>query len=67
MASTTFSYLVTYLSTQLNNKTVTLTNTSHTLPSLSSGTPYNISVATVGVLGLQSEKVWSSLVTTSEC
>nr|XP_046208371.1 receptor-type tyrosine-protein phosphatase eta-like isoform X3 [Oncorhynchus gorbuscha] len=64
MASTTFSYLVTYLSTQLNNKTVTLTNTSHTLPSLSSGTPYNISVATVGVLGLQSEKVWSSLVTT---
>ncbi|XP_042150857.1 receptor-type tyrosine-protein phosphatase eta isoform X1 [Oncorhynchus tshawytscha] len=64
MTNTTFSYLVTYLSTQLNNKTVTLTNTRHTLPSLSSGTPYNISVATVGVLGLQSEKVWSSLVTT---
>ncbi|XP_071005104.1 receptor-type tyrosine-protein phosphatase eta-like [Oncorhynchus clarkii lewisi] len=64
MANTTFSYLVTYLSTQLNNKTVTLTNTRHTLPSLSSGTPYNISVATVGVLGLQSEKVWRSLVTT---
>ncbi|XP_045562202.1 receptor-type tyrosine-protein phosphatase eta isoform X3 [Salmo salar] len=64
MTNTTFSYLVTYLSTQLNNKTVTLTNTSHTLPNLSSGTPYNISVATVGVLGLQSEKVWSSLVTT---
>ncbi|XP_029607466.1 titin isoform X6 [Salmo trutta] len=64
MTNTTFSYLVTYLSTQLNNKTVTLTNTSHTLSNLSSGTPYNISVATVGVLGLQSEKVWSSLVTT---
>uniref|UniRef100_A0A4W5NNG1 Fibronectin type-III domain-containing protein n=1 Tax=Hucho hucho TaxID=62062 RepID=A0A4W5NNG1_9TELE len=64
MANTIFSYLVTYLSTQLNNKTVTLTNTSHTLPSLSSGTPYNISVAALGVLGLQSEKVWSSLVMT---
>ncbi|XP_055778233.1 receptor-type tyrosine-protein phosphatase beta-like isoform X1 [Salvelinus fontinalis] len=64
MANTPFSYLLTYLSTQLDNKTVPLTNTSRTLPNLSSGTPYNISVATVGVLELQSEKVWSSLVMT---
>ncbi|KAM9570347.1 receptor-type tyrosine-protein phosphatase eta isoform 4-T4 [Salvelinus alpinus] len=64
MANTTFSYLVKYLSTQLDNKTVTTTNTSQTLPSLSSGTPYNMSVVTVGVLGFHSEEVWSSLVTT---
>ncbi|XP_071261196.1 receptor-type tyrosine-protein phosphatase eta-like [Salvelinus alpinus] len=64
MANTTFSYLMTYLSTQLDNKMVPLTNTSRTLSNLSSGTPYNISVATVGVLEFQSEKVWSSLVMT---
>lgn len=67
MANTTFSYLVKYLSTQQDNKTVTTTNTSQTLPSLYSGTPYNMSVVTVGVLGFHSEEVWSSLVTTSEC
>eukprot|EP00063_Salmo_salar_P005253 XP_013980088.1 PREDICTED: receptor-type tyrosine-protein phosphatase eta-like isoform X1 [Salmo salar] len=64
MANTTFSYLVKYLSTQQDNKTVTTTNTSQTLPSLYSGTPYNMSVVTVGVLGFHSEEVWSSLVTT---
>ncbi|XP_045061143.1 receptor-type tyrosine-protein phosphatase eta-like [Coregonus clupeaformis] len=64
MANTTFSYLVKYLSTQTDEKTVNTTNTSHTLPSLSSGTPYNISVVTVGVLWFHSEEVWSSLVTT---
>ncbi|XP_064786416.1 receptor-type tyrosine-protein phosphatase eta isoform X3 [Oncorhynchus masou masou] len=64
MANTTFSYLVTYLSTQRDSKTVTTTNTSQTLPSLSSGTPYNVSVVSVGVLGFHSEEVWSSLVTT---
>ncbi|KAK6309243.1 hypothetical protein J4Q44_G00207060 [Coregonus suidteri] len=64
MANTNFSYLVTYLSTQLNNNMSIIQTTNYTLPSLSSGTPYNISVATLGVLWLQSEKVWSSLVTT---
>uniref|UniRef100_A0A8C7J8E2 protein-tyrosine-phosphatase n=1 Tax=Oncorhynchus kisutch TaxID=8019 RepID=A0A8C7J8E2_ONCKI len=67
MANTSFSYLVKYLSTQLDSKTVTTTNTSQTLPSLSSGTPYNVSVVSVGVLGFHSEEVWSSSVTTSEC
>ncbi|XP_029524358.1 receptor-type tyrosine-protein phosphatase eta-like isoform X3 [Oncorhynchus nerka] len=64
MANTTFSYLVKYLSTQRDSKTVTTTNTSQTLPSLSSGTPYNVSVVSVGVLGFHSEEVWSSSVTT---
>ncbi|XP_029614036.1 receptor-type tyrosine-protein phosphatase eta-like [Salmo trutta] len=64
IANTTFSYLVKYLSTQQDNKTVTTTNTSQTLLSLSSGTRYNMSVVTVGVLGFHSEEVWSSLVTT---
>ncbi|XP_035646574.1 receptor-type tyrosine-protein phosphatase eta isoform X2 [Oncorhynchus keta] len=64
MANTTFSYLVKYLSTQRDSKTVPTTNTSQTLPSLSSGTPYNVSVVTVGVLGFHSEEVWSSSVTT---
>lgn len=67
MANTTFSYLVKYLSTQRDSKTVTTTNTSQTLLSLSSGTPYNVSVVSVGVLGFHSEEVWSSSVTTSEC
>ncbi|XP_035521032.1 receptor-type tyrosine-protein phosphatase eta isoform X2 [Morone saxatilis] len=39
-------------------------NTSHTFSSLLSGTPYNISVATVGVMGFESEKVQISMVTT---
>uniref|UniRef100_A0A8C4DIL8 protein-tyrosine-phosphatase n=1 Tax=Dicentrarchus labrax TaxID=13489 RepID=A0A8C4DIL8_DICLA len=34
-----------------------ITDTSHTFFSLLSGTPYNISVATVGVMGFESEKV----------
>ncbi|XP_061826005.1 receptor-type tyrosine-protein phosphatase eta-like isoform X1 [Nerophis lumbriciformis] len=40
------------------------TNTSHTFEPLLSGTPYNISIATVGVLGFRSEKVHAYLVTT---
>ncbi|XP_061628616.1 receptor-type tyrosine-protein phosphatase eta isoform X1 [Phyllopteryx taeniolatus] len=39
-------------------------NTSHTFEPLQSGTPYNISIATVGLLGFRSEVIQAFLVTT---
>lgn len=45
---------------------VSTTNTSHTFASLASGTSYSISVATVGAMGFESEKVQLHMVTTSK-
>ncbi|XP_068169430.1 receptor-type tyrosine-protein phosphatase eta-like [Antennarius striatus] len=40
------------------------TNNSHSFSSLLSGTSYNMSVATVGIMDLESEPVWIHMVTT---
>lgn len=45
---------------------VSLTNTSHSFAPLLSGTPYNISVLTVGALGFESEEVKIYMVNTSK-
>lgn len=45
---------------------VSVTNTSHRFASLLSGTPYNISVLTVGALGFESEEVQIFMVNTSK-
>lgn len=45
---------------------ISVVNTSHSFAALLSGTPYNISVLTVGVLGLESEEVQLSMVNTSK-
>lgn len=45
---------------------VCLTNTSHSFAPLLSGTPYNISVLTVGALGFESEEVQICMVNTSK-
>ncbi|XP_059191053.1 receptor-type tyrosine-protein phosphatase eta isoform X2 [Centropristis striata] len=58
-----FRYTLTIRSTQKENNSLTNNNT-HLFSSLSSGTPYNISVATVGVMGFQSETVQFNMVTT---
>uniref|UniRef100_A0A3P9AAI4 protein-tyrosine-phosphatase n=1 Tax=Esox lucius TaxID=8010 RepID=A0A3P9AAI4_ESOLU len=63
MANTTFFYKVNYQCTQQITQTNT-TNTSLILTNLFSGTSYNISVVTVGVLGFQSKEVRMNLVTT---
>ncbi|KAM4618292.1 receptor-type tyrosine-protein phosphatase eta-like [Polymixia lowei] len=64
MANALFHYLVTYTQSQSAESTVNTSNTTHMFSNLSSGTPYNISVATVGPLGFKSKEVWSRLVTT---
>lgn len=45
---------------------ISLTNTSHSFAPLLSGTPYNISVLTVGALGFESEEVQIYMVNTSK-
>lgn len=45
---------------------ISVTNTSHSFASLLSGTPYNISVLTVGALGFESEEVQLNMVNTSK-
>ncbi|KAG7468403.1 hypothetical protein MATL_G00142530 [Megalops atlanticus] len=64
MPTGTFNYSVTYQSTISDSKfSVTPSNTA-VLPNLVSGTPYNISVSTVGLMKFTSEPVWMPLVTT---
>lgn len=45
---------------------LSVNNTDHTFTSLLSGTPYNISVATVGAMGFQSDSVQITMVNTSK-
>ncbi|XP_036399313.1 receptor-type tyrosine-protein phosphatase eta [Megalops cyprinoides] len=64
MPTGTFNYTVTYQSTISDSKFwVTSSNTAF-LPDLVSGTPYNISVSTVGPMKFTSAPVWKLLVTT---
>ncbi|XP_054475501.1 tenascin-X-like isoform X1 [Anoplopoma fimbria] len=63
MMGATFHYKLTIQSTQGEEYTTT-TNTSHTFTSLHSGTFYNFSVATVGQMGFESEKIPINMVAT---
>ncbi|XP_068578957.1 receptor-type tyrosine-protein phosphatase eta-like [Cebidichthys violaceus] len=63
MTGATFHYQLTNSSPQREKHDTTII-TSHSFTSLLSGTSYNISVATVGAMGLKSEKVQSNMVTT---
>lgn len=45
---------------------INTTNISHTFEPLLSGTPHNISMATIGVLGFRSDVIHAYLVTTSK-
>ncbi|XP_070687308.1 receptor-type tyrosine-protein phosphatase eta-like [Pempheris klunzingeri] len=63
MTGASFQYYLTNTSPQ-GGEFVPSTNTSHTFPLLLSGTSYDISVATVGVMGFESEKVQIYMVTT---
>ncbi|KAK0141046.1 Receptor-type tyrosine-protein phosphatase eta [Merluccius polli] len=62
MTNTPFEYVVTCIQSK-HNQSYRTTGTNHTFSNLSSGTPYNISVATVGPLDLWSKTIWI-LVTT---
>lgn len=61
----TFSYRVSMRSPG-GGVNLSLTNTSYSFASLLSGTPYNISVLTVGALGFESEEVQIYMVNTSK-
>ncbi|KAL7403339.1 hypothetical protein ABVT39_027926 [Epinephelus coioides] len=63
MSGASFHYQLTILSLQ-GGEYIRTNNTSHTFTPLLSGTSYNISVATVGVMGFESEKVQIHMVTT---
>ncbi|XP_049429858.1 receptor-type tyrosine-protein phosphatase eta [Epinephelus fuscoguttatus] len=63
MSGASFHYQLTNLSLQ-GGEYIRTHNTSHTFTPLLSGTSYNISVATVGVMGFESEKVQIHMVTT---
>lgn len=65
MTGASFHYQLTNISHQ-GGEYISATSTSHTFNSLLSGTSYNISVATVGVMGFESEKVQIHMVTTSK-
>lgn len=62
MAGAVFKYVVTYVQPE-DTESYTTTGTNHTFSHLPSGTPYNVSVATVGVLELRSDNVWISATT----
>uniref|UniRef100_A0A3Q1AWF7 protein-tyrosine-phosphatase n=1 Tax=Amphiprion ocellaris TaxID=80972 RepID=A0A3Q1AWF7_AMPOC len=66
MSGASFHYQVTNKPSQGGgNITInTTTATNHTFASLPSGTSFNISVVTVGVLGFESGRVYSDMVTT---
>lgn len=66
MTHASFNYIITYETTGTNSSEITTTNTSQILSGLSSGTTYNISVATVGPMDLKSEPVFMYFVTTSK-
>nr|XP_043874906.1 receptor-type tyrosine-protein phosphatase eta-like isoform X6 [Solea senegalensis] len=63
MTGASFSYKLTHTPSQ-GSGSVTTTNTTHTLNSLMSGTSYNISIVTVGVMDFESEEVHIYMVTT---
>ncbi|XP_044047807.1 receptor-type tyrosine-protein phosphatase eta-like isoform X3 [Siniperca chuatsi] len=63
MTGASFHYQLTFTS-HLGGTYITTTNTSQTFASLLSGTSYNISVATVGAMDFESEKVQIHMVTT---
>ncbi|XP_034542618.1 tenascin-X-like isoform X4 [Notolabrus celidotus] len=63
MHGASFFYQLMNITTQ-GGDNISAINTTHTFTSLLSGTSYNISVATVGALALQSERVQISMVTT---
>lgn len=64
MINTSFQYRLTITSLEGGLCTPGTSN-SHSFASLLSGTPYNISVATVGAMGFESQKV-IDMVTTSK-
>ncbi|XP_058501447.1 receptor-type tyrosine-protein phosphatase eta [Solea solea] len=63
MTGASFSYKLTHTPSQ-GNGSVSTTNTTHTFNSLMSGTSYNISIVTVGVMDFESEEVHIYMVTT---
>ncbi|XP_057692294.1 receptor-type tyrosine-protein phosphatase eta isoform X2 [Corythoichthys intestinalis] len=63
MNHTQFYYRLTIAPTE-GNRSVNTSNMSHTFDELLPGTPYNISVATVGVLGFRSQGIHANSVTT---
>lgn len=63
MTGVSFDYKLTNTPSQGGGYIITK-NTSHTFDSLLSGTSYNISIATVGALCFESEKVHIDMVTT---
>ncbi|XP_070827425.1 receptor-type tyrosine-protein phosphatase eta-like [Chaetodon trifascialis] len=63
MSGASFQYRLTYTSAHGNDYILT-TNTSYTFASLLSGTPYNISVTTVGAMHFESEEVQIFMVNT---
>lgn len=65
MAGASFHYELTITPSQGGGH-INTTNISHIFASLVSGTSYNISVETVGVMNFTSERVQSYLVTTSK-
>ncbi|XP_062245321.1 receptor-type tyrosine-protein phosphatase eta isoform X2 [Platichthys flesus] len=68
MKAPSFFYKLTHTPSQGGGyNTSNTSNTSHTLDSLHSGTSYNISIATVGPMDFESEKVHIYMVTTRPC
>ncbi|XP_037111316.1 receptor-type tyrosine-protein phosphatase eta isoform X2 [Syngnathus acus] len=63
MNGTSFFYQLTRAPSEESGY-INTTNSSHTFDNLLSGTPYNISVTTIGVLGFRSEVIHAYLVTT---
>ncbi|XP_077424965.1 receptor-type tyrosine-protein phosphatase eta-like [Vanacampus margaritifer] len=63
MNGTSFFYQLTSAPPE-GSRYITTTNTSHNFDSLLSGTAYNISIATIGVLGFRSDVIHVYLVTT---
>ncbi|XP_077372151.1 receptor-type tyrosine-protein phosphatase eta isoform X2 [Festucalex cinctus] len=63
MNGTSFFYQLTSAPSE-GSGYINTTNTSHNFDSLLSGTSYNISIATIGVLGFRSEVIHAYLVTT---
>lgn len=66
MTHASFNYTVTYETIGTNSSEMTTANTTQILSGLSSGTTYNISVATIGPESLKSEPVFMFFVTTSK-
>lgn len=65
MTRGSFNYCVSISSLNTDVR-VSGTNTNHTFASLLSGTPYNLTVRTVGALGFESKEVQIFMVNTSK-